>query len=149
MKFFYAGLLCLVIATVLSSCTSYYLTTDALREQVGVYDSTQLKPAIISVRLGYSINVVRIPYLASPLDVIHCTDKAGNPVELKNGPRIEMRVTQKSGKRSIFYFDQIFVTDSTFTGVQSRFFPSIRKTIKWKDIKLIEVQDSKKNVHYE
>jgi len=57
-------------------------------------------------------------------------------------------VTEVNGKRTIFYFDRIFVTDSTLTGVRSRFISSINKKIRLKDIKKIEIQDGKKNFDY-
>ena len=44
--------------------------------------------------------------------------------------------------------DQIFVTDSTVMGVESRFMPSIRKTIPLNIVTKVEVQDGKKNFHY-
>jgi hypothetical protein len=90
----------------------------------------------------------RYNYLANPINEIECSDKNGNPSRLTNSPSIEMRVTETNGKKTIFYFDRIFVTDSTLTGIQSRFISSINKTIKLKDIKKIEIQDGKKNFVY-
>jgi hypothetical protein len=90
----------------------------------------------------------RYEYLANSTKELECTDKRGNPVRLPNSPAIEMRITEANGQRSIFYVDRIFVTDSTLTGVQSRFNSSIRKTIKLGNIKKIEVQDGNKNFNY-
>jgi hypothetical protein len=87
-------------------------------------------------------------YLANPIDIIDCVDKNGNPIKLTNKPSIEMRITEKSGRRTIFYFDRVFVTDSTLVGVRSRFVSSIRRTIKLRDIKKIEVQDGQKKFNY-
>jgi hypothetical protein len=90
----------------------------------------------------------RYNYLANPISEIECIDKNGNPSRLTISPSIEMRVTETNGKRIIFYFDRIFVTDTTLSGIQSRFISSINKTIKLKNIKKIEIQDGKKNFDY-
>jgi hypothetical protein len=90
----------------------------------------------------------RYQYLANPINEIACTDKSGNISWLTNSPSIEMRITTATGKKPIFYFDRVYLTDSTLTGVQSRFISSINKTIKLKDIKKIEIQDGRKNFHY-
>ena len=88
-------------------------------------------------------------YLANPVKTIKCTDKNGNPAELQNSPSIEIRFTYgEKNKRTVFYFDRIFVSDSSVTGVESRFISSMRKTIPLKSITKIEVQDGRKNYHY-
>ena len=58
-------------------------------------------------------------------------------------PSIEIRFTEKTNKRTTFYFDQIFIKDSTVIGDSSRFIYH-RKAIPNKNIKLIEVQDGHK-----
>jgi hypothetical protein len=136
------GLL-LTILTLTTSCSTYYLTTDSLRNQFSGVDSTKLRAVTVRGPIGERYN-----YLANPINEIECADKNGNPSRLTNSPSVEMRVTQTNGKRTIFYFDRIFVTDSTLTGIQSRFISSINKTIKLKDIKKIEIQDGKKNFDY-
>jgi hypothetical protein len=127
----------------MTSCSTYYLTADSLRDQFTGIDSINLKPVIVRGPVGEKYS-----YQANPIDIIECVDKQGNPIQLTNGPSIEMRVTNKNGKRTIFYFDRVFVTDSTLYGVQSRFMSSIRKSIKLRDIKRIEIQDGKKNFDY-
>jgi hypothetical protein len=138
----YVGLF-IWLSVLTTSCANFYITTESLRNQFVGIDSTSLKPVIVR---GPALE--RYKYLANPIEQIDCIDKNGNPSRLKNSPSIEMRVTQTSGKRSVFYFDRIFVNDSLLVGVQSRFVSSIRKTIKLTDIKKIEVQDGKKNFHY-
>jgi hypothetical protein len=132
-----------LVLTLITSCTSYYLTTDSLRNQFSGIDSTKLR----NVTVRYP-NGIRHSYLANPIDMIDCTDKSGNPSQLANSPSIEMRVTEKNGKRTVFYFDNILVTDSTLYGGQSRFMPGMKKVIKLANIRKIEVQDGKKNFDY-
>jgi len=84
-------------------------------------------------------------YLANPIAKIQCTDKKGNPAELDNGPAIEIRLTYgKENKRTVFYFDRVFVSDSIVTGVPSRFMPTMRNTIPLNEINKIEVQNGGK-----
>ncbi len=74
-------------------------------------------------------------------------DKKNNPVELKNSPSIEIRFTDKNDKRTVFYFDQIYIQDSTVIGDGSRFI-NYQKKIPLNEIKQIEVQDGRKNFKY-
>jgi hypothetical protein len=133
----------LAILILMSSCSSYYISADSLRTQFSGLDSTALKAVTVRGPMGERYN-----YLANPIDTIYCVDKSGDPHSLTNSPSVEMRVTDKMGRRAIFYFDRVFVTDSTLSGVQSRFISSINKTIKLKDIRKIEIQDGKKNFYY-
>jgi hypothetical protein len=128
----------------LSSCTSYLIPMTSFKEQFSGIDSTKLKlvNVIGPIRENYS-------YLANPIRIIKCEDKNGNPFELVNSPSIEIRFTHgDNNKRTVYYFDRVFVTDSCVIGVQSRFVSSIRKTIPLQTVTTIEVQDGKKNFHY-
>lgn len=88
-------------------------------------------------------------YLANPYPLIHCVDAEQHDHIMQSGPSIEIRFTYQPGDRHvIFYFDRIFVTDSTVTGVRSRYIPSIRKTIKLDSVTKIEVQDGHKKFRY-
>lgn len=132
-----------LIAFSFCSCSTYFIPVESLKAQFSGIDSTRM----------ISVNVVgpigeKYRYLANPITTIKCIDKKNNPVALRNGPSIEMRVTEKSNRKTIFYFDRIFVNNSFLIGVQSRFVPSITKTIPLNDISRIEVQDGKKNFRY-
>ena len=65
----------------------------------------------------------------------------------KNSPSIEVRFTDKNNKRTIFYFDRIFLKDTLIVGDISRFLSGL-KTLSINNIKLIEVQDGHKNFKY-
>jgi hypothetical protein len=123
------------------------MSVGSLKEQFAGIDSTNLKE--VEIGGGGILMVSGNRYLANPITTIKCTDKSGNPATLQNGPSIETRFTYgENNKRTVFYFDQIYVTDSTITGVKSRFIPSIRKTIPLNSVTKIEVQDGKKNYYY-
>ena len=133
----------LMMALILSSCTTYIIPVESLKAQFSEIDSTDFVNVVVSGPVGGSYN-----YLANPIKSISCIDKHNNQVELINSPSIEMRVTENGNRKTIFYFDRIFVSKSYLYGVQSRFAPSITRTIPLKDITKIEVQDGKKNFKY-
>ena len=83
-------------------------------------------------------------YPANQIQFIECLDKEGNKFLLQNSPSIEIRFTDKSNKKTIFYFDGVYVTDSLIIGDRSRFI-GLSKEIHLNNIILIEVQDGHKN----
>ena len=88
-----------------------------------------------------------VKYLANPIEYIQCVDKNNNPFELKNSPSIEIRFTRNNNKKTIFYFDYVYLQDSMIIGDMSRFF-YMKKSIPLNDVKKIEVQDGHKNFKY-
>jgi len=132
-----------IIAVIFSSCATYLIPVADLRAQFAGIDSTNLVDVVVRGPVGE-----RYHYLANPLRTIYCADKKNNPKVLINSPSIEMRITNRENEKTIFYFDRIFVSETTLYGVQSRFIPSIAKRIPLNEIKKIEVQDGKKNFRY-
>lgn len=129
-----------------TSCKTYYISTDSFKEQFAGIDSTKLK--MVEMTGGGNLWVTE-QYLANPLTKIKCQDKKGNPAELDNSPKIEIRFTYgENNKRTSGYFDRVFVSDSVVTFIQSRFIPTMSKTIPLNDITKIEVQDGGKNFKY-
>jgi len=129
-----------------TSCKTYYISADSFKEQFAGIDSTKL--IMVEMTGGGNIWVTE-QYLANPLIKIKCQDKKGNPAELDNSPKIEIRFTYgENNKRTSGYFDRVFVSDNSVTVVQSRFIPTIRKTIPLNDITKIEVQNGGKNYKY-
>ena len=128
------------------SCKTYYISTDSFKEQFAGVDSTKLKMVEMT---GGGYLWVTEQYLANPLTKIKCQDKKGNTAELDNGPKIEIRFTYGgNNRRASGYFDRVFVSDSAVTFIQSRFIPTIRKTIPLNVITKIEVQNGGKNFKY-
>jgi hypothetical protein len=76
------------------------------------------------------------------------TNKKGDPATLKNGPAIEIRITDTSKKRTIFYFDTIQFDGENITGSTSRFIKGMGKTIPLSTITKIEVQNGGKRFKY-
>ena len=135
------GLFILIVLGFIS-CKTYNIPLDGFKTQFKGIDSTKLRIVHTRGPIGDIVD-----YLANPIDYIKCVDKDNNPFELKNSPSIEIRFTEKNNKRTIYYFDRIYLQDTLIVGDMSRFFSS-RKGISINNIKLIEVQDGHKNFKY-
>jgi len=141
-KFFSFILMLLFLFVVLNACKTYLIPVQSFKEQFNGIDSTKLR--LVKTR-GPAGDVAE--YLANPIEYIKCVDKSDMPLELKNSPSIEIRFTEKNNKRSIFYFDRLFVQDTLIIGEMSRFI-RFRKGISINNVILIEVQDGHKNFKY-
>lgn len=126
----------------LLSCKTYYIPVESFKEQFSGIDSTKLREVYTQDPYGYIEK-----YLTAPIDFIKCVDKNNNPYELKNSPSIEIRFTNNNNRRTIFYFDRVFLQDTLIIGDISRFLP-LKKTISMNSVKLIEVQDGHKKFKY-
>jgi len=124
------------------ACKTYYIPVQSFKEQFNCIDSTKLR--LVNTR-GPAGNVAE--YFANPIDYIKCFDKNNMPFEIKNSPSIEIRFTENTNKRTIFYFDRVFLQDSLVFGEMSRFI-RVRKGISLSNVIMIEVQDGHKNFRY-
>jgi hypothetical protein len=131
----------------LLGCTTYYIPIESFKNQFNGIDSTKLRMVEINVPV-YINGVTSNTYLANPIDTINCVDENNKPVKLVNSPSIEIRFTDKNDDRTIFYFDTIYLQDSLIVGAKSRLIPTEIDAIPLIDVKLIEVQDGKKDFHY-
>mgnify|MGYP001769708569 CR=1 FL=1 len=125
-----------------AGCKTYYIPIDSFKEQFNGIDSTKLRLVHTRGPVGDIVD-----YLANPIDYIKCVDKQNNPFELKNGPSIEIRFTESNNKKTIYYFDRVYLQDTIIVGDRSRFI-GLRKGISINNVKLIEVQDGHKNFNY-
>lgn len=141
-KLFSFILILLFLSMVLNACKTYLIPVQSFKEQFNGIDSAKLR--LVKTR-GLAGDVVE--YLANPVDYIKCVDKSDMPYELKISPSIEIRFTEKNNKRTIFYFDRVFMQDTLIIGEMSRFV-RFRKGISINNVKLIEVQDGHKNFRY-
>jgi hypothetical protein len=135
-----------ILITVISitSCTTYLIPINSFKQQFTGIDSTKLIEVKVLGPIGEIYN-----YQANPIGIIKCVDKQGNPIGLINSPSIEIRITHGAkNKKTVFYFDRIFVDETNVVGVQSRFIAVIRKSIPLDSITKIEVQDGQKKYRY-
>lgn len=125
-----------------TGCKTYYIPVDSFKAQFNGIDSMNLR--LVHTR-GPAGDVVE--YYANPIDYIHCIDRNKNPFELKNSPSIEIRFTESNNRRTIYYFDRVYLLDTLIVGDRSRFI-RLKKAISINNVKLIEVQDGHKNFRY-
>lgn len=137
------NILIVLTCLIFSSCVTYVIPKPLLISQFESIDSTHL---VMKKVLGPGF--LHYEYLANPITDIQCEDKNGQSQTLINSPSIEIRITEKTGEKTIFYFDRILVTNSHLLGVRSRLAPFINKQIDMANIKSIEVQDGRKNFKY-
>jgi hypothetical protein len=129
----------LVLLIILASCKTYYIPVESFKSQ---FKDVNPKTMQVTTTRG-PIGGLYV-YPANQIRYIECVDKVGNPFLLENTPSIEIRFTDKKNKKTIFYFDGVYLSDTLIIGDRSRFIGA-QKTISLNTIKLIEVQDGHKN----
>jgi len=139
------------ILSLLFSCKTYTITVDSFREQMADAKSKNLKEVEINHPLFYSISSSKrnLIYEANNIKSIVVIDKKGNKIKLENSPKLEMRITQKNGKKNILLFDTVIVENDTLKGARSRIIQNLKREIPLNDIKKIEIQDSGKVYKYQ
>jgi hypothetical protein len=137
----FLGLISLVII-LLCSCKTYSIPVESFKQQLGGMKESEMKEVTVQGPMGG-----RATYKTFPQDSIDCIDKKGRPIRLEKTPSLEIRFTDINNKRASFYFDRIFVTDTSVTGTYSRILGS-EKAISLKTIKKIEIQDGRKKYRY-
>lgn len=133
-KISYYGVL--AACMLLTSCATYHLSTQSLMEQ---FASSQTEK---------KINVlVAPPYFFFPgivngnnLRTIGVLDKHEQPQTLNVTRHMGVKITQNTGKHTIFYFDTLLLQDSTISGSKTHFFTAKIRPIKLANISKIELQ---------
>lgn len=125
-----------VCTLLLSGCATYHLSTQSLLEQ---FAGTQKEKKILIV--------IMPPYFFYPgivdgnsLRTIDVLDKSEQPHTLNVNRHTGVRITQKTGKRTTFYFNTLLLKDSTITGSKTHFFTAKIKPIQFANIEKIELQ---------
>ena len=126
-----------------TSCRTYYIPVDSFKQQFAGLDSSSMREVTTEGPMGH-----KVKYKTYPIDNIQAVDKNGNSVTIPNSPALEIRITDTSNKKTIFYFDLIRFDGQNIMGRQSRFMPSISKTIPISSIRTIEVQNGRKKFSY-
>jgi hypothetical protein len=133
------SLLVVAILFCFSSCKTYYISVDSFRQQFAGMDTSDLRE-VTPLGPAYS----RVSYKTYPIDYIHAVDKQGNPVTLRNSPSIEIRFTDSSNKRTLFYFDLLRFDGTYITGGQSRMIPVLKKTIPISSVKKLKYRTERR-----
>ena len=139
------------ILSLLYSCKTYTIPVDSFRKQMTESNSEKLKKVEINHPSFYSSSSSdgNLIYEANNIKSIIVVDKNGNKVNLKNSPKLEMRVTRKNGEKYTLFFDTVIVKNDTLKGARSRLIQNLTREIPLNDIEKIEIQDSGKVYKYQ
>ena len=129
----------LILLFVLSSYKTYYIPIESFKSQFNNVNPKTMQVTTTRGPLG-GLYV----YPANQIRYIECMDKKGNTLLIQNSPSIEIRFTDQNNKKTIFYFDAVYLSDTLIIGDRSRFIGA-QKVISMNNIKSIEVQDGHKN----
>tara|TARA_R100000935_G_C2707466_1_gene112720 strand:- start:66 stop:521 length:456 start_codon:yes stop_codon:yes gene_type:complete len=140
-------ILAIGILSLFHSCKNYTIPVESFRDQMTVPGNKKLREVEINNPTPYSYS--NIKYDANSVEFIVVIDKKGNKVKLENSPRLEMRITRKSGKKYILLFDTVIVENDTLKGARSRIMQNLRREIPLNDIDKIDIQDSGKVYKYQ
>ncbi len=114
-------LVLIVFLLILSSCSTYYLTSQSLKEQLQNIDPNKIHDAY-DFRLGLlGVALKGGKNFYNGIETIKCKDKNGKDMLFKVQSQTGIRLTDSSGKRIQLYFDSIFLRDSLVYGSKSHF----------------------------
>jgi hypothetical protein len=128
----------------LYSCTTYTVAPESFREQFVTAGAAMQDVKVNNPLLGNC----GIVYKGNSIKTLMVLDKKGNIKYIDNSPSIEMRVTQKNGKKRIMYFDTVELQNDTLYGEGSRLLSGFVRKIPFDSIFKIEIQDGGKNYYY-
>ena len=133
----------IISSCVLVSCSTYYISLDNFKQQFKGIDSNHLKMVKVIQSDGD-----QLLYQSNKIDTIFCVDENNKTVKLLSSPSIEIIFTDNNNIKTEFYFDTIFLKDSTVVGSKLRYLPILRDKILLNNIKSIEVRDGKNDYKY-
>lgn len=125
----------LSLVILLSACTTYYLTPESLVQQL----AQSVPESKTSVIVVFPI-IVPFTVKGNSLKEIIVKDKNWNNVTLPVTNRTSIRITEKNGKRTTFYFNTLILKDSIITGKKDHFIGINIKPININNIQKIELQ---------
>lgn len=138
MKKYY--LLTALLMLLMTSCSTYYMTSNSLTEQLQKVDPNKIKDSY-DFRLGLigvALKGGKIFY--NGIETIKCTDKKGKEKIIKIQTNTGIRLTDNTGKKQTLYFDSVFLRDSLIYGSKSHFITLPSTPMNIYNLKKIEVQ---------
>ena len=120
----------------LSSCTTYHLSTQSLLEQFAGSQKQTKVTLLIAPPFVFFPGIVD----GNSLHSITVLDKKEHEHTIPVTRSTGVKITQKSGKHTTFYFNTLLLQDSTINGSKTHFFNARIHPIKFADISKIELQ---------
>lgn len=116
------------------------MTATSLKEQLQKIDPDNIEDRY-DFRLGLAgVALKGGKNFYNGIDSIKCTDKNGKEKTIPVRTNTGIRLTEKSGKRQILYFDSLFLRDTLIYGSKSHFITLPVDPINVNNIEKIEVQ---------
>jgi hypothetical protein len=105
----------------LTSCSTYYMTSSSLKEQLQKIDPNKIEDSY-DFRLGLvGVALKGGENFYNGIESVKCTDKNGNEKNLKITTNTGIRLTDSTGRKQTLYFDSLFLRDSLIYGSKSHF----------------------------
>ncbi len=134
------SLLALLSLLLMTSCSTYYLTTKSLEDQLKAIDPNKIEDNY-DFRLGLiGVALKGEKNFYNGIDQVKCTDKNGEEKNITVTTNTGIRLTDKTGKKQSLYFDSLFLRDSLVYGSKSHFITLTVDPINLKNLTKIEIQ---------
>jgi len=127
------------------SLPTYTISPESFVAQFQGIDKVSLKPISIS---NPTSHFTRIKYLANQIKKIEAVDKNSHRVLLDNSPALEVRITRTNGKRTIFFFDTMYIENGHVYGIKSRLM-NLYGNLPVAEIAKVEIQNGRKRFRYD
>ncbi len=123
-------LLFFIAAILLSGCATYHISVESLQ--------AQLKGTKVEMKENLLIPVDNI--YGNGLANVKVLDKHDKEHTIHVNKHTGVRITQKDGKRTTFYFETLLLFNGTINGSKTHLFNAHIKPIRFEDISKIEIQ---------
>jgi hypothetical protein len=144
----------LTILLIVTSCKMYYVTADSLKEQLSNVDPGRIREVRDILKLPIplpvpgtntvvqaNVPIVTGTHMYNGMTEVICDDNMGAKWEIDVNHLSQARVTEKSGRHKIVYFDTMFLLDTLVYASKSHMIhAAIKPPFKIKDITKIELQ---------
>ena len=138
MKKYY--LLTALLTLLLTSCSTYYMTSTSLKEQLQKVDPNKIEDSY-DFRLGLlGVALKGGKNFYNGIESLKCTDKNGKEKIVKIQTNTGIRLTDNAGKKQTLYFDSVFLRDSLVYGSKSHFITLPVTPMNIDKLKKIEIQ---------
>ena len=136
MKKFAFEFICISL-TLLTSCSTYHLSTQSLLEQFADSRTVNKVNYLIVAPFVFFPGIVK----GNDLETILCLDKTGKEKVIFITHRTGIRITKMDNSHTTFYFDTLLLKDSIITGTKTHFANIPIKPVKLIEIFKIEIQE--------
>lgn len=144
----------LIFVLMVTSCKTYYVTADSLKEQLLKVDPNKIRevrdmlklPVPVPVPGTNAVTQMNVPivtgtHMYNGMTEVICNDNTGAKWKIDVNYLTQARVTEKSGRHKIVYFDTIFLLDTLVYASKSHMIhAAINPPFNIKEIAKVELQ---------